>query len=351
MSNLTKISYYTKKIIKWGIIGSLGLIIFRLIFSVGKDIWEQFYPPAPPPPTVAFKKLPRLQFPEKESLEDLEFKLETPTGTLPSFLNQAKVYLMPAKKPGFLGPENAKKQAAKLGFSEDPQIISEKIFRWTRKSPLNSTLEMDIFSETFILSYDWQLEKVILAQQSPPNKDQAIKEAISFIQKMGELNNDLIEGRTEATYFKTIGSKMIPAPSLSEADFTKVEIFRKDIEKSPVLTADMEKGIVSLILSGAGGAKRIIKAEFNYFPVDYDLLATYPIRSSAEAWKELESGQSFIASWKGTGKVTIRRVYLAYYDSWEPQGFLQPIFVFQGDDDFFGYVPAVSEEWFLPIHD
>jgi len=345
MASLTRIAYYTKKIIKWGIIGSLGLMILKFSYTVGKNIWEQLNPPPLPSPTVVFGKLPPLQFPEKEPLEDLEFELETPTGKLPAFLDQAKVYLSPYQKPNLLAPERARGQAAKLAFSEEPQIISERIFRWTKKSPLNSVLEMDIFTGAFTFSYNWQGENIILTQQNPLEKERAIEEVKSFLNKLGVMENDLIEGKSEAVYLKASGTKMIPAPSLSEADFTKVEIFRKDIEESSILTADPEKGIVSIITSGAGGAKRIIEIDFNYFPVNYELPSTYPIKSSVKAWETLENGQAFIASWKGTGKIIIRRIYLAYYDSWEPQEFLQPIFVFQGDDDFFAYVPAVTEEW------
>ena len=345
MASLTRIAYYTKKIIRWGIIGSLGLIILKAGYAVGKNIWEQLHPPPPPPPTVAFDKLPRLQFPEKEPLKDLEFELETPTGELPAFFDQAKVYLSPYQKPSFLAPERAKEQAAKLAFSEKPEIISEEIFRWTKKSPLNSLLEMDIFTGAFTFSYNWQGENIILTPQNPPKKEQAIREAKSFLNKLGTMESDLVEGKSEAVYLKASGTKMIPAPSLSEADFTKVEIFRKDIEEFSVLTADPEKGIVSIIISGAGGAKRIIEVDFNYFPVNYESPSTYPIKSSIKAWEALKNGQAFIANWKGPRKIIIRRVYLAYYDSWEPQEFLQPIFVFQGDDDFFAYVPAITEEW------
>jgi len=38
-------------------------------------------------------------------------------------------------------------------------------------------------------------------------------------------------------------------------------------------------------------------------------------------------------------------VYLAYYDSLDPQTYLQPVFVFEGDDDFLAYVPAVEAAW------
>jgi hypothetical protein len=45
------------------------------------------------------------------------------------------------------------------------------------------------------------------------------------------------------------------------------------------------------------------------------------------------------------GTVTIRRIYLGYYDSLTPQEFLMPIVVFEGDGGFLGYVQAVTNEW------
>ncbi len=46
-----------------------------------------------------------------------------------------------------------------------------------------------------------------------------------------------------------------------------------------------------------------------------------------------------------TNAVVVRNVYLAYYDSFEPQTYMQPVFVFEGDDNFQALVPAVSQEW------
>ena len=48
---------------------------------------------------------------------------------------------------------------------------------------------------------------------------------------------------------------------------------------------------------------------------------------------------------KAGGTATVRTVTLAYYDSLDPQNYLQPVFVFEGDDGFLAYVPAVALPW------
>jgi len=42
------------------------------------------------------------------------------------------------------------------------------------------------------------------------------------------------------------------------------------------------------------------------------------------------------------GQVTIRNIYLAYFEPVTLTNYLQPIFVFEGDNNFVAYVPAIS---------
>lgn len=347
MASLTEIAYYSKKIIKVGFFVLIGLIVFRVLYSIGKEIWLQYHPAPPPAPNVAFGKLPQIVFPDKETTDTPDYILETPTGALPEFYPQIEVYLSPYQKPSLLAPEKAKEQAAKLGFTEEPKVVTEKVYRWSKSKPSGAVLEMDIFSGSFNFVYDWQSEKILLEKQSLPSGEQAVSEAKSFLKRIGVLEKDLEEGRTELAFLKASGTRVLIVPSLSEADFIQVDLFRQDIEETPILTPDPEKGVVSIIISGVQGAnRRIVKAEYNYYPVNYNSSSTYPIKSSAAAWEELKNNQAYLASWEGQEKITIRRVYLAYFDSYEPQQYLQPIIVFQGDDNFYAYVPAVTEGWY-----
>ena len=58
-------------------------------------------------------------------------------------------------------------------------------------------------------------------------------------------------------------------------------------------------------------------------------------------------GSGFVARYPTNGSTTavIRNVRLGYYDSYDPETYLQPIYVFEGDYGFTAYVPAISPEW------
>jgi len=67
-----------------------------------------------------------------------------------------------------------------------------------------------------------------------------------------------------------------------------------------------------------------------------------------QAWNELQQGKGYIANFGqqgDNGQITIRKVYLAYYDTEVPQTYLQPIYIFEGDKNFFAYVTAVNPKW------
>ena len=90
----------------------------------------------------------------------------------------------------------------------------------------------------------------------------------------------------------------------------------------------------------------MIQFAYTYWPIDYQTSATYALKTTQQAWNELQSGGGYIARYPTNSSVAmVRSVSLAYYDSFDPQTYLQPIFVFEGDNEFLGYVPAVSSEW------
>ena len=92
--------------------------------------------------------------------------------------------------------------------------------------------------------------------------------------------------------------------------------------------------------------KQFVSLEYNYFPVELETSAVYPLISVAEAWQRMQKGGGFVAkSTPGTESVVVRDVYLAYYDSDIPQQFLQPVYVFETEDEFLGFVPAVADAW------
>lgn len=345
MASLTEIAYYSRKIIKNGLIALLVIILLKLLFDVGKTIYLKLYPPPAPAPTVKFGKLPKIIIEQTNQSFPTDYQLETPTGRLAEFPTQAKVYPFLELRPSLLAEENAKEEAAKLGYFSNPEIITNQIYRWSKYVPQKLTLEMDIFNNTYKITYDWQNDQDFFTNPNLSSSDQAIIEAKDFLKKKNS-NSDLIEGRFETQFFKANNKKMISAVSLSEADFIKVDIYRQNLDDLPILTQRFQEGIVTIIFSGNQSTeRRIVKADYNYFPLKSELFSTYPIKTSAQAWEELKNNQGYLINWNGSNKVVIRRIYLAYFDSMTYQKYLQPIFIFEGDDNFIAYVPAITGDW------
>jgi len=93
--------------------------------------------------------------------------------------------------------------------------------------------------------------------------------------------------------------------------------------------------------------RRIIEVNYNYYPIDRETFSTYPLKSVQTAWEEFQKNQGFIANLGENDKneIIIRKVSLTYYDADKPQHFLQPIYVFEGDRNFIGFLPAIDSKW------
>lgn len=347
MATLTEVAYYTRRTLKWGSFLILFLIVFRWVWSGFVAYWLAKHPPPLPPPTVAFGKLPTLEFPA-QNRPDLALKLETVTGATPDLGDRAHVFFMPAKRANLLALERATNQAARLGFTLPPAKLTATSYRWTNSTPLPTNLDMDIIYGHFTLTASWQQDPSLLDAAHLPSSTPAVIEAQDYLADAGLLPEDLKTGRTQVSFWRSSVGDFIPALSLSESEFVQVDLFRKDLDAGKVYTATPAAGLVRLIFSGnTNTGKRLIGLTYNYFPVNYDQSATYPLKTASQAWQELQSGQGYIATLPATGtkSVAVRRVSLGFYDAPTPQTFLQPVYVFEGDSNFIAYVPAVDSKW------
>ena len=347
MATLTETAYYSRKTITYGAIGIVAFLILRGLIIFGVATYRRLNPPPLPPPTVSFGRLPVLSFPQEQKQPALSYRLETVGGTTPDLGDRATVFFMPVRQANLLALDRMNKQAAKLDFDREPEQLSPRRYRWTSDAPLPASLTADIVSGSFFLEVAWQQDPGILAQTNLPDQDQAVQEARRFLQSAGLSADDLSGGNADVSFFKADINDMVPAVSLSEANFVRVDFFRSDVEDLVVYPPNPQRGIVSLTFSGSRSkGKREVELRYNYFPVSYDQSATYPIKTSLTAWNELQAGEGFVAQVDpDVSQVVVRRVTLGYYDSALPQHYMQPIYVFQGDDNFVGYVAAISPEW------
>ncbi len=345
--SLTKMTRIGRVAVKGTIITLVGLMVGRMVVTAGYNYWKATHPDPPPPPTAGFGILPSLQFPSQLTTEKpTSYVLETPTGKFSSFGDRAKVFLMTHPDPSLLADENARRVAAKLGFVGEPEIIGSSFYRWTKSEPLLTTLDLDINTLHFTVTTDYLSRPDILyASQLPTNFD-AVKNVKSFLSSSGLLPSDAATSSGTVAMLKASGTDFVKAVSLSDANVLQVAIHRSPIDDAyAVFTPNDNKGTISGIVGSEGVDNSILEFSFAHHTVDYAQMHTYFIRSPEAAWQVLKAGEGYIAHKGTTDQAVIRSVELGYYDSSDEQSYLQPIYVFSGDDDFLGYVSAIDPKF------
>ncbi len=347
MASLTQTAITTRKIVRYGIYAITFLIVARVVLGIAIPVIQKLFPAPPPPPTIQFGKLPPLPFPSKKDVPStISYTIQTPENGLPNFPTQANVYFMPQPKPDLLALDNAKKKASNIGFASAPNQVSQTIYGFTNQTNL-STVEINIITGTFSLGFNLNADPSPLDFE-PPTPEAAAAKAKNFLSQAQSLPDDLT-GPVTQEYLKVQNKQLIGAISLSEASLTKINLFRKDYNKLPSVTPNPGQANVWFILSGSQDqGKQIIGAQYYYYPVDETQYATYPIKTSEAALNDLKAGKGYIANIGDNkeGKIIIRRVFLAYYDAGVAAQFYQPVIVFEGDNGFSAYVPAVTSTYY-----
>lgn len=350
-ATLTLVAIKARKVIRYGIFLLFAIVIGRLILIFAINTYKTLRPAPPPPPTVNFGKLTALPFPDLNiELPELEYTLDTPDGTLPAFPTQFNVYYMPQKTANLFSFDRMKQKASSLGFTGEPIQDSETLYKFFH--PTNpSTLTADIVYDTFSLSFNLAADSTPLNERAP-DIETAKQVVRQQLQQAGSLPGDL-EGEVLNEFLRVEGQNLVRALALSDAQLTKISLIRTPLTinevEYPHVTANPKEGNVWFIVSGSREReKTLIAGEFRYFPVDLTRIETYPIKTSTEAFEDLKAGRGYIANLglNTSGKVTIRRIFIAYYDPNIPYNFYQPVAVFVGDGEFTAYVPLVTNEYY-----
>lgn len=345
MTTLTEVAYYTRRSVVYGAIGIVSLIILRILWGAFIQWWVKNHPPPPPPPSIGFGVLSEQIFPKDRDRTGFTYTLETVTGEPPNLGSQAKVFFMPAFRANVLGLELATNVAAKLGFLFAPVPKDEHVYQWVREGALPGTLTVQLVTGHFTLETAWQKDAEITTARAP-SEQEAIKAAKDYLRRANLLPQDLESGKTRVEFLRAGTDSFTSALSQSDANFVRVHIFRSSVNELQVVTSRSDQALVQVVVSAAPTAKQIVAVDYKYSPVELERAETYPLRSTLVAWQQIQAEQGVIVSLtKDVTAITIRSIELAYFDSEVPQEFLQPVYVFRGDNNFIGYISAIEPKW------
>ncbi len=341
MASLTRVAYVSRKIIK---VGGWGLVVFAISWSVATGAIKAYRAanPVKIPPTMRYGLLPKTVFVEKE-FDKKNFRAELSNDAFPEFEDQVKIFVIYRPTKDFLALEYDKKAAVGLGFSLEPVQIKYGVYEF-KNDNLNQTLTMNVLDGSFVLKYPYLEDQTLLGSEGAPDKSEAITVASNYLVRGGKLTDDLKSGEKEASFWKIENAGLKAVSSHSEANMVRVDFFRSEVDNLKVVGSQPNGAPVSILVSGADVAgKEIVEVNYKSMEIDMESFSTYPIKAVEDAWADLEKGNYWPASDTSNDSVVIRNVYLAYFEPIVLTHFLQPVFVFEGSDNFVAYVTAVVD--------
>lgn len=342
--SLTQTAYTSRNIIKYGGIGLVAFLIMWSLVVGGVKAYKTSHP-IYIAPTVKYGILPKTVFPDKQ-FEKKDFTFQFPNDSIPKFKDQEKVYIIYRPNSSFLALDQDTKTAADLGFKEKPTQIKEGIYEF-KNEVLNRTLTMNVLDGSFIMEYPYQTDQMLLTPGNVPDKDQAIETASSFLKSANKYPTDIETGDKKVSFWKIDVDGLKAAPSQSDANVTRVDFYRKNLENDvSIFSSELDKASISVLVSGSDvNEKKIIEVIYKYANIDRESFSTYLIKTTDEAMTDLKSGNYWAASDVNDKSVIIRKMYLAYFEPVTLTNYMQPIFVFEGDNNFVAYVPATSDKY------
>ncbi len=377
---------------KAGIASSIALgaiIVIAIFFRIGVVIKNIMFPPKIEPANQAFGKIPPLEFPQSTVKGEFEYSIDTPTQALPEFADRLIVYPIINPTGNLLNLETVKKKVTSLGFVDNTGTTLLEIplggdnYQWEETTGLQRKIIYDTVSLNFTLSSEYlKSNTVIKADSIRSMKDEkmALETVQGFLNGIEAFPPDIDLDKTNKTdpkiayltkpqLYSIIYGELTPTTSLSRTQVIRVDIYQKDINytltagtsndlyrfqdfelKLPILYPYPPYSTMNFLVASGETNAEVVSAKYthqtpNLEPKPNEPPATYPIKTSDEAFNDLKAGNGYIAGYKGNdSQILIDKVYLAYFLGEVKQEYLMPVVVFEGPNGFFAYVSAVKEE-------
>lgn len=348
MLSLSDASKDTKEILKWGGLILVGLITILMLVRVVLYIKELIFPTPPPRPTIAFGKLQPQIFPQSATDKNLTYSINTLSGNLPNLPDQTKIYRMQKIQPDLLALNKARDMVGRAGFLENAVPITDRIFEWSNNPNLLGIarkLRLNIVNYDFTITSAYMSDQAVLSGKNLPNQSQAVDISEMMLENMSLLPEDIDLSKTKTNLFFIKDNALTSATSLSNSQIIEVNFYQKDFNNLSIYYEKPNSSNISILVGGGESLGQVVGANYIYQSISDDS-STYPLKTVSQAYEELKMGKAYIASYLGSEpNISIKKVFLGYYMGAQSQDFLMPIIIFQGDDEFYAYVPAVTDEW------
>lgn len=352
--SLTQVSFYLRKFAPLGIVISVFVFFFfiflRILISMSASkpvpvsninlLFNKISAPVYAPSASSSA------YPQSFLLDNIEGRPVTAT-------DSAKIFFLPPSTTNLVYRDKIYLMAKTFGFSPDiKHTLKEKEAQFVDGK---QTLSVNIADFNFSYRYEASLEAALFVQTGTvPSEAQSVQRAGDFLRSLGRYPAEFSRAKTKTIYlvYRPVGNTLAVVDKPEKANVVEVDFYRPDIgtaDNGSIVTPGYFNSQNYVVMAVNKDETHVIRAQMKFYEKSDDQVGVYPVRTGDDAWEQLRTGKGHIVS---TGlsptSVTIKKMYVAYLDPDIYQEYLQPVYVFLGDQGFVGYVPAVRSEFLLP---
>jgi len=341
MSTLAQVTKETRIFLKIGAAAVVLALIAFFVFKGGTFIKNMFFPAPVAPPDQKFGTIQSITFPKSINSTPV-FSINTVSGALPGFPDRIKVYELKKNPVSITALSNAKNKASNLDYTLNQQFISSSVYKWT-KSGKNNVLTYNINSFNFAVESDFATNPLYaLSRVSVQDQENIQKKATDFIDSLGADRSDINLGDVKFSYFNIVNTNLTPADS-TPAEIVRLDMSQNQVDQLSIYYPLFERSPLYFLVANNGAEPEVVLAGYNHFTPDLTSFGTYPLKTSAQAYQDLQDGKGFIVSPNPDKEIEITDVSVGYYlDESEDQKYLLPIIIFKGKNNFMAYVDAIA---------
>ncbi len=344
---LTELSYYSRKFAPFGLLFILILLIFYYLVKV---LVLTLNPPKPRSiyTNPIFGKIKKPLIKDAALSSDLKFSIDTIEGKPVTATESAKVYFLPSATTRFGYREKIYLTAKTLGF--DTELVKHKLEG--KEATFNDgsqSLRIDITNFNFTYEYSFEDDPQIFENTVIPQKKESEDKAVNFLKAIGRYPEELAQGKTNTLFisYNPGAKQMRLLETNAEANMVEVDFYRPDLDNYPIVSTKYFNSQNYVMMVFYQSDFKIIKAQIKFYEKSDAQIGIYPIKTGDSAWEALNSGRGLVIQNQVESKdIIIKKMFLGYLDPDVYQEYLQPVYVFLGENNFVGYVPAINNEYF-----
>ncbi len=340
---LTELSYYFRKFLPYFILSCIVFLIF--FYSIKLTlIYLESSQTAVTNINPIFGKIGPPEIPQSTTSAGLKFTLDTIEGSPVSATETANVFFLPQLNPRFGYREKIYLTAKSFGF--DTTVIKHKLVDKIA-SFVDDEKNLKIDISNFNFKFDRKVDNKLFfsSQLSIPSKSEIENKAINFLKMIGRYPDELGKGTTKIIYLKYNpgNENFVNVDSRNQAQLVEVDFYRPDINDFSIVTPKFFNSQNYVIMLFKNNDYIVLKSQIAFFEKSDEQVGVYPIKTGDQAWAELNNGKGMVvAGTDGQKNIIIKSMKLGYLDPDIYQNYLQPVYVFLGENDFVSYVPAVK---------